>query len=178
MYEGKKIRLREYREDDLFSALKYLNDPTVQKMVMPGPNFLLTMNDEQNWFSTQSAFDPRTYNFAIETVDGEQYIGGCCFENMDWKNRNLELSIFIGDSAFRGKGYGTEVIELAKTIVFRELNMEKIKICVFSFNDAALKCYSRCGFQEEGRLKRECFRDGQYHDNIMMALFRDQYKNN
>ena len=43
---------------------------------------------------------------------------------------------------------------------------------MFAFNEGALRCYEKCGFKREGLLKEEIYREGAYHDVVMMGLRR------
>jgi len=60
--------------------------------------------------------------------------------------------------------------------IFEQMNINKVKLNVFSFNQRALRMYQKCGFKEEGRLRQELFRDGEYHDIILMGLLREEYQ--
>jgi len=86
------------------------------------------------------------------------------------------IGIFIGDKSFWGKGYGTEAIELLTDFIFNEMNINKVKLNVYSFNKRAVRCYEKCGFVREGVLRQEIYREGRYHDDIVMGLLRDEYK--
>ena len=78
----------------------------------------------------------------------------------------------IGDPAYHGKGYGTDAIRTLCKFGFEELNLHKLKAVVFAFNEGALRCYEKCGFEREGLLKEEIYREGAYHDVVMMGLRR------
>ncbi|WP_139205663.1 GNAT family N-acetyltransferase [Clostridium homopropionicum] len=41
-----------------------------------------------------------------------------------------------------------------------------------SFNLRAKRCYEKCGFQVEGVLKDEIFKEGKYYDEIIIYAFR------
>ncbi|WP_296646487.1 GNAT family N-acetyltransferase [Romboutsia sp. 13368] len=41
------------------------------------------------------------------------------------------------------------------------------------FNERAIKSYKKCGFNIEGVLKDEIFKDGKYYDEIVMSIFRN-----
>ena len=56
------------------------------------------------------------------------------------------------------------------------MNINKIKLNVFSFNERAKKCYERCGFKVEGVLKQELFRNGKYYDEYVMAMFLEDWR--
>jgi len=56
--------------------------------------------------------------------------------------------------------------------IFEEMNINKIALSVYSFNERAIKCYKKCGFTQEGVLREELFREGRYHDEILMSLMK------
>lgn len=175
MYVGEKIRLREYRKEDVKKAQEYVNDPEIKKLLNPGVPFLYTFEDEQRWFDSLSA-TKENYSFAIETLKDNRYIGGCGVNSIDWKNSVALIGIFIGDKDYLGKGYGTDAMKTLIKFIFDQMNLNKIKLQVFSFNERAIKSYQKCGFKKEGILRSEIFRDGKYYDEIVMGLLRDEYK--
>lgn len=53
----------------------------------------------------------------------------------------------------------------------RENGFEQIELDVFADNERAVALYQRYGFEEWGRIKRAGrFRDGSYHDELLMGL--------
>ena len=57
-----------------------------------------------------------------------------------------------------------------------ELNLHRLSLRVFSFNDRAIKLYKSLGFQHEGTCKEAIFRNGTWHDIELFALFQRNYK--
>lgn len=174
MYEGALVRLRAYRKEDAQIALEYLNDREVKRNLAPGVPFPLTLWDEEKWIESNTAFKD-TYSFAIETIKEKKYIGGCGINHIDWKNSNVTIGIFIGDKEYWSKGYGTDTMNILIKFIFEQMNINKIKLNVYSFNKRAIKCYEKCGFKNEGVLRQEIFRDGKYYDEIIMGLLRDEW---
>lgn len=175
MFDGKKVRLRAYRKEDIPQALEYINDPEVKRNLVIGVPFPLRLEDEEKFFENISAAKD-TYSFAIETLDGSNYIGGCGMNQVDWKNRYAVVGIFIGDEQYRGKGYGSDAMRILLRFIFDEMNMNRVKLFVFSFNQRAIKSYLKCGFKQEGTQRQEMFRDGQYHDTIVMGILRSEWE--
>lgn len=56
--------------------------------------------------------------------------------------------------------------------IFENMNINKIRLSTFSFNERARKCYEKCGFKVEGILKDEIFKEEKYYDEIIMAAFK------
>ena len=174
MYEGKLIRLRAYRKEDIKDALEYVNDPEIKRSMMPGIPFLYTLEDEEKWYQTNTALKD-TYNFAIETLEDKKYLGGCGVNEVDWKNSKVVVGIFIGDKEYWNKGYGTDAMNVLIKFVFEQMNINKIKLVVYSFNERAIKCYEKCGFQKEGVHRQEAYKDGRYYDEIVMGLLKEEW---
>jgi len=175
MFEGKLVRLREYRKEDIPLKLSYINDPEILKYLEPGIPYPVTLNEELKWLDSISAFRD-TYRFAIEAVTDSNYIGDCGVSSIDWKNSIASVSIFIGSGAYRGKGYGTEAMKLLISFLFNQVNINKVRLSVYSFNERAIKSYEKCGFKIEGVLRQEIFRNGEYHDIIAMGMLKEEYK--
>ncbi len=53
------------------------------------------------------------------------------------------------------------------------MNLQKLRINVFDYNDRAKHVLETHGFVQEGRLRREFFREGTYHDIVILSTFRD-----
>ena len=174
MYTGELVRLREYRKSDIEIAQNYINDAEIKRLLHPGIPYLYTLEDEQKWFDNLSATN-QNYSFAIETTDDNKYIGGCGINRLDWKNSVAEVGIFIGNKAYWGKGYGTDAMKILVTFIFEQMNINKIKLHVFSFNTRAIKSYEKVGFKKEGTLRKEIFRDGNYFDDIVMGMLKEEY---
>ncbi len=167
MYEGKLVRLRAFEAGDLDANHAFVNDYETLRGMMSGIPFPSSVADEQQWLSQQSSYTRGEYQFAIENGEGEM-VGRCGAIRVDWKNRLAELAIMIG-APYRGRGYGTEAMALLCDFCFREMNLHRLKVTVFAFNEAALRCYERNGFVREGLLRQELWRDGAYRDVAILA---------
>ena len=174
MYVGKMVMLREYRKEDIPLRLSYINDPELQKCLVSDTPFPMTLHEEEKWFESISALGD-TYKFAIETLEDNRFIGGCSINDVDWKNSVATVGIFIGDREYWGKGYGTDAMRTLITFVFTQMNINKIRLTCYSFNERAIKSYEKCGFKVEGILRQEMFKDGRYHDKIAMGILREEF---
>ena len=59
---------------------------------------------------------------------------------------------------------------------FNELNYHRVYLRVYDFNQRAIRCYEKCGFQTEGRLRQHMYRNGAWHDEIIMGVLRDEFR--
>jgi len=50
MFEGKMVRLREYRKEDINLKLNYINNPEILRYLESGIPYPVTFNEELKWF--------------------------------------------------------------------------------------------------------------------------------
>ncbi len=171
MYAGNLVRLRAFEADDLEMNHTLMNDYATLRGMISGIPFPSSYEDERQWLGQQTSYTRGEYQFAIENLEGE-LVGRCGVIRLDWKNRVCEVAIMVG-APYRGRGYGKEAMALLCDFCFREMNLRRIKVSVFAFNEPALRCYAANGFVKEGTLRQEIYRDGEYRDVVLMAKFRE-----
>ena len=169
MYEGHLVRLRAFERGDVDANHAFVNDYATVRGMLSGIPFPASTEDEQRWLEQQSSYSRGEYQFAVEDFEGS-LVGRCGIIRLDWKNRVGELAIMIG-TPYRGRGYGKEAMALLCDFCFREMNLHKLKVTVFAFNEAALRCYEANGFAREGLMRQEIYRDGAYRDVVLLARF-------
>ena len=124
----------------------------------------------------ESQEDERTFIFAIRLRDDEEIIGMLELDGISWSHGTSFVSIGIGDEAFRGQGYGREAMELALRFAFDELNLYRLCLTAFSYNEAAISLYERLGFRHEGTYREHLQRDGQRHDMYLYGILRREWE--
>lgn len=173
MYEGILVRLRAYEKNEMKLVKELINRSEIKKYLSPGVPFPYTLEDEMKFYENISANND-TYTFAIEVKETSEYIGGCGINAVDWKNSTATVGIFIGKDDYLSKGYGTDAMKVLVNFIFNEMNINKVKLEVYSFNIRAIKCYEKIGFKKEGCLRKEIFRSGKYHDILLYGMLRDE----
>lgn len=175
LLSGKKVTLRAYAKDDLDLAVDYLNDFAVRELMWPGIMFPFRKEDELKWYESFSAMSDGIYHFAIDRNDTGDYIGGCGVADINQKSRVITIGIYIG-KPHQNEGFGSEAMRLFVDFCFMEMNMNKVKLHVYEFNKRAIHCYEKIGFQVEGKLRQELYRNGEYWDEWIMSLLRSEWK--
>jgi RimJ/RimL family protein N-acetyltransferase len=109
-------------------------------------------------------------------VDRAGRLIGCVrFWRISRINRNAMLTIFIGEPSLWGKGLGSEALRLALRYAFEEMELERVELQVFAFNERAIRSYEKIGFRREGVRRGALYRDGAYHDIILMGIRRFEF---
>ncbi|MCD2345474.1 GNAT family N-acetyltransferase [Clostridium guangxiense] len=173
MYYGKKVCLRAYKEEDIKLAAKYINDEEMMKYYEDEIPFPVTLWEKEKLIKSKGGIGE--YNFAIEDRETRKYIGECNIQKVNLITRTALVGIMIGDREYWGQGYGTDAMRVLLKFIFQNMNMHKVKLRVFSFNERAIKSYEKCGFKVEGILKDEIFKDGKYYDEVLMAVFEKEF---
>lgn len=175
MLQNSQIQLRGLEATDLPDRQRWLNDPEVTRYFTNLGATPLTSHQLLQWY--QSLNPNSEIHFAVYTL-GSIHIGGAQLKSIDWKNRHAELGLFIGEPQFRGRGLGQQITRLLTGYGFDTLNLHRIWLRVDEANQAAVHCYCKCGFQEEGRFRDEVFRDGTYHSTIFMSFLANEWREN
>lgn len=174
LFSGKRIRLRKMSREDVSIYHKWRNDIEVMQFTSPSLD-VFTYNDTEN-FVNGMIESHNSKGYVIEEINTDKAIGVTSLINIDYGNRNAECIIDIGNKDYWSKGFGREAFELLLDFAFKELNLHKVYLRVFSFNERAIKLYQNLGFNEEGKLKEQLYRDGAWHDIIFMGLLKRNYK--
>ncbi|HEX8233303.1 MAG TPA: UDP-4-amino-4,6-dideoxy-N-acetyl-beta-L-altrosamine N-acetyltransferase [Caulobacteraceae bacterium] len=91
-------------------------------------------------------------------------------------NRRAEWGWYIGEAEARGRGVGRAAQALGLDRAFDDLGLEKVWAEVLAHNDAALKAQVSAGFRREGYLRRHALKDGEFHDVVLLAMLRDEWR--
>jgi RimJ/RimL family protein N-acetyltransferase len=59
---------------------------------------------------------------------------------------------------------------------FTRLNLHRVSLSVFSFNERAIRAYRKAGFVAEGRAREAIWRDGRFWDEITMSVLDREWQ--
>src|SRR5919199_891229 len=91
--------------------------------------------------------------------------------NISEANASAELSVIVGHPEDRNQGYGAEAISTILDYAFGDLDLNRVGLSVFEFNEDAISTYEKLGFREEGRLRQALKRDA--GSELLLELSRD-----
>lgn len=174
MIEGKLVRLRAVEPGDAANAYKWINDRDVTRYLMA--RYPYSLASEDDW--AKNASRPNDYGearFAIETKEG-LHIGLCGLHRGRPEERTADLGIMIGDKDYHERGFGTDAMLTIVGFGFEQMNLHKVSLGVFDFNQRAQAVYRKVGFVEEGRDRDGYFQDGRYWDVIRMSVLENEWR--
>jgi len=173
MIRGERIALRPVDpEHDLEACFQWFNDPEVTRHLgrVDPP---ITRTQEREVLARQTDPDRGAF-FAIEAEDGT-FIGTCAILGIWHRTRTGNVGIAIGDKRYWSRGYGTDALRTLCAYGFVELNLQRIGLRLDATNERARRCYEKCGFQVEGRLRRAAYSQGRYVDELVMGVLREEF---
>jgi RimJ/RimL family protein N-acetyltransferase len=171
---GKKVVLRPIRRSDIANFLKWFNDPEVIQYI----DLYLPMTEmvEEKWIEDLEN-NLNKVRLVIEAIqdDSGQPIGSIGFQAINQRDQTAEFGIALGEKEYWSKGFGTEAAQLLMNYGFQQLNLHRISSSAFAFNERSIKLHKKVGFKEEGRHRKEIFKNGQFHDRVMFGILREEW---
>ncbi|HUT80645.1 MAG TPA: GNAT family protein [Candidatus Bathyarchaeia archaeon] len=175
MFEGEKIRLRSIELTDVDDILKNFNNLKLRKFL--STPFPYAKEEEEDWIRNtwQNRRQGREYQFAIEEKVSKEFLGTCGLFDIDRIVRSCELGIAIHAEKNWSKGYGTDTMNVLLKFGFEYINLNRIQLRVFDFNERGIRTYEKVGFTNVGKLRQAHFFDGKYIDVIFMDILYDEW---
>jgi RimJ/RimL family protein N-acetyltransferase len=171
MIAGDLVILRALESSDLERCYLWMNDPNIVRTLKS--RYPMPFEKEAEWLERAVGRIETERHFAVERKDSRTHIGNASLHAIDWVSRTAAFGLFIGDPASWNRGFGTDAIRTLVRFAFEEMNLRKLKVNVFDYNDRAKHVLEAIGFQQEGKLAREFYRGGEYHDLVIFSIFSD-----
>ncbi len=172
--EGETVVLRRHTRENLADFQRWYADPEVARLTryQDGP----MRPEEIERFFLMRAIGPDALAMGIHVKASNRLIGSCAFSQFDGDNGSALFHITIGEHDCWGKGYGGEATELMVDHAFSALNLHRVALTVFAFNERAIRAYARVGFVDEGRAREAIWRDGKWWDEIHMSILEPEWR--
>ncbi|WP_207435751.1 GNAT family N-acetyltransferase [Sabulibacter ruber] len=169
------IKLSPLVKTDVTPFYSWINDEEVIKYSLSSFKEINTNQEVDRWFE-KTLEDTRSINLGIYLNQTNQLIGYAGISGISKLNRSGEFFIFIGEKQYWGQGIGTEVTKQILKLGFSDFDFNRIMLTVSEPNIGGIKAYENAGFKIEGRLKQACYRDGEFHDKIVMAVLKSEWE--
>lgn len=175
LLRGSRVRLTALTQNDLPTVIQWHQNPEFLRLFDALPAYPKTEAVLAQWLDdTHKATD--AFLFAIRTLDSAELIGYVELDGILWTHQVTGVSIAIGEAKQWGKGYGTEAMQLVLQFAFDELNLHRVQLTVFSYNERAIALYEKLGFQREGVHREHLQRDGKRYDMYLYGLLRSEWE--
>ncbi|MBI3978494.1 MAG: GNAT family N-acetyltransferase [Chloroflexi bacterium] len=173
MFQCDSICLRVVEENDLELMRQLRNDPST--WINLTDIDLIDAESQRRWF--RGLAERRDRKYFVVCDDDHPFLGIVRMDEIDRLNRSIRVGCDIVPT-LRGRGYGTKAFTAILKYCFDFLNMHRVWLAVLEYNQVARRLYERQGFRVEGRYRAAIFRDGRYHDYLIMSILEEEYRGN
>lgn len=177
LVRGERVVLRPYEvgftKEELYRMYQWSRDESVLRW-SGGSVLLMPFEDFKKAFQRElRRQDKHSRSFGLLTDTGE-FIGRLGYYNIDYRRREAELGIAIGEKDYWGRGYGTDAVKTLLTHIFEATDLECVYLYTYAENVRAQHSFEKCGFRKIGK-NRKFSLDRGSHDEIRMEINRDEW---
>ncbi len=177
MYTGRKVKLTRPTEQDAKTLQKWYLDKNFRYWYDSYVSNSLDMiiDDIRN---SRELTDPgaKKVDFIVRNKRDDEAIGVASIKDIDRQNGHAEIALGIADSDKRLAGFGVDLMIVLLDIVFYEFGFEKCYTKVNDNNKLGLKSALSFGFIGEGKLRNHIFMEGEYIDQWILGITRQEYE--
>lgn len=170
--KGKYTLLRPLELTDAPTLCRGINHPdNSQYLNTIGP---LGLGFEEDWIRAKQKPSQEDLTAGVCLHDGT-LIGTMGLHHIDLINGTAITGTVIFSPEHRNQGYGSDARMLLLNVAFNRFNLFKVRSQVIAFNTRSVAYSKKCGYTEEGRLRAQHARFGTRYDEILLAVFRDDW---
>ncbi len=169
LLEGKNVNLRIMEKEDLPLFAEWVNKPEVFGEYNP----LHQMSRAQAEKILENPHEETP--FLILKKDGSKIGFVSYFYVLHVAGKQLEIGYSLLPDE-RGKGYGTEAIEIMVDYLFLSRDIQRIQVQTDPRNIASQKLLAKAGFSKEGTLRKNFFMRGEWRDVYIYSILREEWK--
>lgn len=174
-WEGKKVRLVPLdKERHLENAVQWMNDPEVTHFLLIG-DYPITRVAEEKFFERRGESQEDDIIWAVETREGK-HIGFSGLHQISHMHKTAISGTVLGDKECWGQGYGTDAARVRARYAFEVLNLRLVMSAVLEGNERSLRMQESVGYEVVGRIPQKFWKRGQYRDEIITCLRRENFK--
>ncbi len=172
--KGEKVSFRSLKISDASSFFQWCKNQNVVRYSLSWFQTQRPITDFEKWLNT-TLDSKNSFSIGICCRNSGNLVGYAGIADISSVNRSGEYFILIGDIDYWGLGIGTEVTKSITSYGLNELDLHRIFLTVSELNYGAVKAYENCGYRREGILRDAAFRDGEFHNKIVMSVLSTEW---
>lgn len=173
-WQGERTRLRPWRlEDAELRFMASLDSPTLA-LHQDGNELPTSVELQKEWLEkVAGSRDSDMIRFAMENLDGVT-VGWITLHSRDQKNGTFGFGVAVYRD-HRRHGYAVDAVRILLKYGFWEQRYQKCNSECISINEGSIRMHEKLGFIEEGRIRRNMFFKGTYHDDVHFGMTREEF---
>lgn len=170
---GEFTILREERLEDQPSLMALRNNLDTQawSKTLP-PDYTLPMY-EKRFAAREFSYNPLEGRFIIEDRTTRAFIGTVSYTGLEsrWA---ATIGVMV-ERSYWGTPHTRDAQEVLLKFLFEELGLRVVRLWTHSGNVRAIGSAQKLGFVLSGRQREAIFKGGQFFDNVVMDMLREEY---
>jgi RimJ/RimL family protein N-acetyltransferase len=171
LFEGKLVNLRVAEKDDIDFQVEFNNDIDCWGEYVPIEQ--MSKSELMKLFDNLMSAPIDFRVFIIQKKDGAKI--GDIHHRLTHTCRWMEIAYGLIPNE-RGKGYGTEAVQLMVDYLFLSKDLARIQAIVDVRNKASQRVLEKAGFQREGAIRKCLFNRGALRDYYLYSILREEWK--
>ncbi|HKM32286.1 MAG TPA: GNAT family N-acetyltransferase [Oscillospiraceae bacterium] len=165
-----KVELRSVTENELELLMNWRMRPDISQYMMN--DVKLTMEMQRKWYEKLKTSD--TQLRWIVWVD-DVPIGSIYLLEIDHKNKNAELGVFIAETQYRNLKMLLYIHWNLFDYVFSETDLHRLYGCIMEGNEGMIRFNIANGSEVEGTLKEHIYKNGKFHNLTYVGITKDRW---
>lgn len=173
-WQGAKTRLRPWRVEDAELRFRTSLDSLTLALHEDGILLPTSVELQKERLETFAGYkDESRIRLAMENFDGVT-VGWVTMHSRDQKNGTFGFGVAVYRE-YRGQGYAVDAVSMVLKYGFWEQRYQKCNSMCLHSNEGSIRMHQKLGFIEEGRIRRNCFFNGTYHDEVLFGMTREEF---
>ena len=172
-----RLVLREIMEDDVDWYFHHFRLPEIAVTTgFEGPADLEAAKDELEKYILAPFRESTGLRWGITLEGSRELIGSCGFYKWEHDpHRRAEIGYDLHPAYWR-KGIMTEALTAIIDYAFDKMDLNRITLLAFSYNEPSVALAKSLGFVREGILRENSYYGGEFHDDEYFALLRSDWR--
>lgn len=169
LWENGELSVREIEGKDAEMLAKWLSDPEVLRYYEGRDNPFDLQKVKETFFHRETSTNRCIVEWKGEPIGyiqyyvvDEEYRVKYGYENFTGKLYGMDQ--FIGEPTYWNRGIGTKLIQSMVSFLIEKKNADAIVMDPQAWNERAIHCYEKCGFNKIRLLPEHEFHEGKYRD--------------
>ncbi|WAH35223.1 GNAT family N-acetyltransferase [Alicyclobacillus dauci] len=172
------VELQYFERSDFQQLIEWIQSPKFL-LQWGGPRFNYPLDDKQleQYIAEANRPDSNILVFRVYHSYSDKIVGHISLGQIDMKNQSARIGkVLVGDPSMRGQGIGQSMMKAILKIAFENLQLHRVSLGVFNFNQSAIAMYEKVGFTKEGVLRDARKIGNDYWDLCEMSILAHEWK--
>jgi len=171
-----RLLLRSIKPEDARAVFNYRSDAIANQYQGWTPK---TVDDVVDFIENKTSAEFDVYNtwhqLVIILKENNELIGDIGLHFLDEEGKQLEIGCTLNKS-YHGKGFSIEALKETINFLFKDLNKRRIVTSIDPRNLPSIALVERLGLRKEAHFKESILINGEWVDDMIYAMLRDDWK--